>query len=347
MSISFTTRPLTWRQVIKQNTRRSYMVMFTFLLIYTGLGFLCDVLIMLNHHPDMSFSFAAHEILSLKQWPWATLSMFGVGSISILVTLVFHDKLMLMGTEYHEVNPEKASDLQEKQLYNVVEEMKVAAGLSFMPKIYIIEADYMNAFASGISEKSAMIAITRGLMNKLNRQELQAVMAHELSHIRHQDIKLTLMVGVLSNLMLMVVDILFYNYIFGRNDDSRNDRGGNVIMMIVLLLRYVLPIITVLLMMYLSRTREYMADSGAVELMRENESLASALLKISDDHLSHQDRYAQEYGETKHEELRNSAYIFDPRAYDPVKSFLSLWDTHPSIEDRLKALGIKIGGNAS
>lgn len=104
--------------------------------------------------------------------------------------------------------------LEEKKLYNVIEEMKVAAGLSFMPKVYIIEADYMNAFASGLSEKSAMVAITRGLMNKLDRAELQAVMAHELSHIRHQDIKLTMMASVLSNIMLIIVDLLFYNLIF-------------------------------------------------------------------------------------------------------------------------------------
>lgn len=93
--------------------------------------------------------------------------------------------------------------------------MKVAAGMRFMPKVYIIEANYMNAFASGFSDQSAMVAITRGLMNKLNRQELQAVMAHELSHIRHQDMKLTMMVAILSNLMLMVVDALFYNLMFG------------------------------------------------------------------------------------------------------------------------------------
>ena len=342
MSISITSGPSNWRQVLQQNARRTYAVMFTFLLIYTALGFFCDLLIISSNHPDMSLSDAAHEILTLQQWPWATLSMFGVGVASIMITLTFHNKIIMMGTDYHEVTPESSQDLQEKQLYNVVEEMKVAAGLSYMPKIYIINADYMNAFASGFTEKSAMIAITRGLMNKLNRQELQAVMAHELSHIRHQDIKLTLMVGVLSNLMLMVVDVIFYQYIFGQNTNDRSDKSNNGILMIVMLLRYVLPIMTVILMMYLSRTREYMADSGAVELMRENESLARALIKINQDYADNQEQYVDEYRNTKHEEFRKAAYLFDPSAYDPVKSFSSLWDTHPSIEDRLKALGIKI-----
>src|SRR5436189_6418504 len=100
--------------------------------------------------------------------------------------------------------------------------MKIAAGLQYMPRVFIIEADYMNAFASGYSEKSAMVAITRGLMEKLNRSELQAVMAHELSHIRHNDIKLKLMASVLANLMIMELDIFFYNAIFSRrNNDER------------------------------------------------------------------------------------------------------------------------------
>ena len=85
-----------------------------------------------------------------------------------------------------------------------------------MPKVYVIDADYMNAFASGYSEKSAMVAITQGLISKLNRAELQAVMAHELSHIRHMDIKLTLMAAVLSNITLIVIDLLFRSVIFGQ-----------------------------------------------------------------------------------------------------------------------------------
>src|SRR5438270_7626552 len=93
--------------------------------------------------------------------------------------------------------------------------MKVAASIRYMPKVFIIEANYMNAFASGYSEKSSMVAITRGLMNKLTREEMKAVMAHELSHIRHLDIKLTLMASVLSNIILMVLDILYFSVLFG------------------------------------------------------------------------------------------------------------------------------------
>ena len=333
----FTAGNVNWRGVLQSNTRRTFWVMSTFVVIYSLLGFLCDVLLLLNSYPNIQPANAVNLLLHFQVVPWATISMLAVAVLSIFITITFHDKLMLMGTDSREITPENAKTLEEKQLYNVIEEMKVAAGLHFMPKVYIIDADYMNAFASGFTEKSAMVAITRGLMTKLNRQELQAVMAHELSHIRHQDIKLTLMVGVLSNLMLMVVDVLFYNYIYGsnRNGDSKN----NGFLTLIIFLRYGLPLITMLLMLYLSRTREYMADSGAVELMRENESLASALLKISGDHEQHEAAYQQMYGQTKHEEFRKEAYIFDPGSFDPVKSISTLFSTHPSIEDRLKAMG--------
>lgn len=333
-----TAGPADWRAVIRDNGRRTKMVMLTFILIYTALGFLADIFILMNNHPDLTFQQALHLLLGLQVVPWATISMLGVALLSLLITIKLHDKLMLMGTEAHEITSENVTDLSEKQLYNVIEEMKVAAGLRFMPKVYVIDADYMNAFASGFTDKSAMVAITKGLMTKLNRQELQAVMAHELSHVRHQDIKLTLMVGVLSNLMLMVVDMLFYNVIYGENDGSRN----NPLFAIIILIRYGLPLVTMLLMFYLSRTREYMADSGAVELMRDNESLANALLKIQGDHEANKDEYKTAYGTTRHEEFRNAAYIFDPSEFDPVKSLMSLFSTHPSIEDRLKAIGFKI-----
>jgi heat shock protein HtpX len=247
-----------------------------------------------------------------------------------------YDRIMLLGTDSHEVTLETAKNLQEKQLYNVIEEMKVAAGLRFMPKVFIIEADYMNAFASGYSEKSAMVAITRGLMEKLDRAELQAVMAHELSHIRHHDIKLTLMVAVLSNILLIVVDVLFYSVVFGR--DRRDD---NRLVIVIIVLRYVLPLITVVLALFLSRTRELMADAGTVELMRDNEPMARALLKISQDHQVHAEEYTKAYGQTAHEEVRQAAYLFDPSDIDPVKSLSSVFSTHPSISERLDALGFK------
>lgn len=323
-----------WRDQLKRNEKKTRAVIIAFIAIYVAVGLLVDVVILQKTYPSLTISQSLYVLVTFHKAPLATLIMGTIAVISLMVTYALYDRLMLMGTDYHEISPKTARNLQEKQLYNVVEEMKVAAGLRYMPKVFMIEANYMNAFASGYSEKSAMVAITRGLMEKLDRAEMQAVMAHELSHIRHHDIKLNLMVGVLSNILLIVIDVLFYSVIFGkdRKDDNR-------LVMVIVLLRYVLPVLTVLLTLFLSRTREYMADAGAVELMRDNEPMARALLKISDDHQTHPEEYAQEYGQTAHEEVRHASYLFDPSDIDSVKSLQSAFSTHPDIQDRLKAIG--------
>lgn len=340
----YQTSAANWRENIRLNQRRTYFVIATFIIIYILLGLLLDLLLYSNHYPRAPLSLILKALLTWQITPYATIVTAIIAIISLWVTFTFSDKLMLLGTEYTQITPETARTLEEKQLYNIIEELKVAAGLSYMPKVYIIEADYMNAFASGYSEKSAMVAITRGLMQKLNRSELQAVMAHEMSHIRHMDIKLTLMASVLSNLMLMILDVLFYSLIFGGSrsrDESGRGGGANVILIVVVLLRYILPLITVLLMLYLSRTREYMADAGCVELTRDNTPLARALLKIQGDHEQNQAHYAAEYQQTPHESVRREAYIFDPTiAGISARSSLSdLFSTHPSISKRLAALG--------
>lgn len=268
--------------------------------------------------------------------------MLGVALLSVFVTFSLHDKIMMLGTDYYEVTQASANSQSLQQLLNIVEELRIAAGLKFMPKIYIIEADYMNAFASGYSEKSALIAITRGLLAKLSRSELQAVIAHELSHIRHHDIKLTLFAVVLSNIMLIVIDMLFYNALYGggrRNNDGekRDDR----VFVIIMLLRFILPLLTVVLMLYLSRTREYMADAGAVELTRDNTPLALALIKIHDDTASHQDVYERAYNQISNENIRLQSYIFDPTqaGVSIRQATATMFSTHPSLDDRLKAIG--------
>lgn len=330
-----------WREELQRNERKTRWVIALFLAIYAGVGLTVDTIVLEEiQSPHATLEQSLFALLTLKAIPYATLLMIGFAVISLLITYTMYDSIMLLGTDSREITPENAKSLEEKQLYNVIEEMKVASGLQFMPKVYIIEADYMNAFASGYSEKSAMVAITRGLMEKLDRAEMQAVMAHELSHIRHHDIKLTLMVAVLTNILLIVVDVLFYSVVF-RRDNRRDD---NQIILVITLLRYILPLITVVLTLFLSRTREYMADSGAVELMRDNEPMARALLKISQDHQQHAAHYTDEYGNTAHEQVRQASYLFDPSSIDPVKSFNNAFSTHPGIDDRLRALGFKRKG---
>jgi len=337
---SFSQSTTDWRAVIRSNHRKTFLVIGLFILIYFTIGFLVDMYIYMERFPQVLPANIFHALITGQIFPLATLILLGVAVISLLITFSFHNQLMLMGTEYREITPATAQSTAEQQLYNVVEEMKIAAGLNYMPRVYLIEADYMNAFASGYSEKSAMVAITRGLMQKLNRSELQAVMAHELSHIRHLDIKLTLMASVLANLMVMVLDMLFYQAIFSKR---RSDERGNALLTVIIILRYLLPIINILLLLYLSRTREYMADAGCVQLTRDNHPLASALLKINNDHQENHAIYNAEYQKTPHENVRREAYIFDPvqAGIERTGSLTDMFSTHPSLKDRLAALGFQ------
>lgn len=369
-----------WRTLLERNQRNTRIVIISFILIYMAIGLLIDTYFNLSILPkaqnliprdayahfyshretySYSYSFAPSSIytqsfaswaqiqsvliqlLSFKILPVATLLMTGIAVLSLMIAHFFHKNVVMMGTEYHEVKPEAlgTESIEERQLYNVVEEMKIAAGLKYMPKVYVIEANYMNAFASGLNEKTALVAITRGLLEKLDRDELQAVMAHELSHIRHNDIRLTITVAILSNLMLIAIDLVFRGILYGSNQNK-----DNALKLIIIVIRFVLPIITVLLMMYLSRTREFMADSGCVELMRSNEPLARALLKIDADHKNHVEQYRADYKSTPHEAVRQSSYLYDPNYAHIATDFFSLnnlFSTHPPLEQRLKALGIQ------
>lgn len=326
-----------WRAILKKNKAKSRHVIIFFIALYVSVGLLIDVFLYSHAYPAATLSQILQALITLQVTPFGTLTMGGVAAVSLFITYAAHNRIMLLGTQYHELTADSARSIEEKQLYNVAEEMKMAAGLRFMPRIYVIDADYMNAFASGFSEKSAMMAMTTGLLYKLNRSELQAVMAHELSHIRHLDIKLTLTVSVLSSIMLIAIDILFYSVLYGGRGRNRDNR----FFLIIIFLRYLLPLITVLLSLYLSRTREYMADAGCVELMRDNQPLASALMKIHEDHQANAEEYAYQYGDTPHEEVRRAAYLYDPvkAGVEPVKDITSAFSTHPSISDRLRAIG--------
>ncbi len=339
----YTASRANWRASLRRNRRRTYFVIAIFFAIYIALGLLFDMYFYSGSNPNIPLSQIFYALITLQVTPYATMITCGIAAISLWVTFAFHNKLMLLGANSFELTSENARNPKEKQLYNIVEEMKVAAGLNFMPKVFIINADYMNAFASGYTEKSAMVAITRGLMEKLDRDELQAVMAHEMSHIRHLDIRLTLMASVLANLLLIIVDILFYSFAFGGRGSRRSGDSGGWLVLVIILIRILLPIITVLLVLFLSRTREYMADAGCVELMRTNEPLARALLKIQGDHQQHKSEYKAAYQQTRHEAIRREAYIYDPvkAGIDSKTAISDFFSTHPSIKKRLEAIGFR------
>lgn len=323
-----------YRQVLAENKKKTNVIIFIFLTMYIFIGLLADVALqypgVVSQDPQAKL---VDSFVNMVIIPWATITMMVIGFVSVMITFKAHDKMMLWGSEYEEIDSNSEISIEEKRLYNVVEELKIAANLTYMPKVYLIHADYMNAFASGYSEKSAMVAITTGLMEKLDRAELQAVMAHEISHIKHMDIKLTLFVGVLSNIMLLVLDLLmdFFRFTGGGSSKDNNNGGGHIKMIafiVILALRLIFPIVALFLTMFLSRTREYMADAGAVKLTRDKDAMATALLKIHAD-------YAEFEYDDPGVKVRKAAYI-----YNPVKSFFSeAFSTHPPIEERLRYLG--------
>lgn len=305
---------MSYKEIIRLNRKKTKIVMAIYIAIYCCIGLLLDV-VLLNHPGGLGESL--YLLVNFIVFPKATFVMIVIGVISIFVSIKFFDKVLLQGDEYIQVDA-NSQDHASRQIYNIVEELCVAANIRKMPKVYIIQADYMNAFASGWGDNS-LVAITTGLMSKLKRDEIQAVMAHEITHIRHEDIKLTLIVGVLSNVMLFAVNIFVRMFMYGRRE-----KGANAAKMILLLLQFILPIITMILQMYLSRSREYMADSGAVELMRDPDAMANALCKISGDYS------ANNYRNVDTNSARKSAYIF-------VKGD-SLFSTHPNVKNRIKAL---------
>ncbi|MFA5238479.1 MAG: M48 family metallopeptidase [Phycisphaerae bacterium] len=223
------------------------------------------------------------------------------------------------------------------QLFNIVEEMKIAAGLPAMPKIYIIPDPAPNAFATGKSPQSASVAVTAGLLGRLNRDELQGVIAHEMSHILHRDILYVTLAGVMLGSIVLISQVflrsMFYSSMGSRRRYSSGGKGGGqgaAVMLIVALVAAILaPIMAQLFYFALSRRREYLADAGAARLTRYPEGLASALEKIAGDP-SPQLAAANK--------VTAPMYIVNPFKKAKARKLSDLTSTHPPISERVKIL---------
>jgi heat shock protein HtpX len=318
-----------WRGVARKNLVKSRWVIASFFMIYAALGALIDWI----------YFYSQHQIPTQFELSGTIIFMVVLAGLSYLSGRFFAKTMMLHGLEYQEVNAD--SEVEEDQaLYGIVEEMKIAASLNYMPKIYVANCGYMNAFATGWNEKNAAIVITRPLMNILTRDELQAVVAHEITHIRNQDVRLSSSVFVMSGLLLFLIDVIFRSLIYGGASRRREKGGVLPILLLVFALRIILPIVTMALGMFLSRSREFMADSGAVELTRQNEPLARALIKIHQQHQTDQS-LNDEYANMPNESLRSGSYLYDPRM-SGFKNWLNVgqwFSSHPSLDQRLKQLG--------
>ena len=213
----------------------------------------------------------------------------------------------------------------DPELYNVVEEMAIASAAP-LPPVYLIEDTAMNAFATGRDPEHAALAITRGLRETLTRDELQAVIAHEMSHVRHYDIRLAMLLATLVGLVVLVCDSL-PRTLRRAGRRSRGRRGGGAILILAIALAIIAPFFAKFIQLAASRQREYMADAGAVELTRNPEAMILALKRLGGD---------KEILEVAN---RATAHMY---IVQPIKKWEArakgMFATHPSIDDRVRRI---------
>lgn len=312
----------TFRDLIAANKRSSVILVVLFCLFTAVIAMLLGLAVLFYLAPD------AASALNLKE-------AFVVGGVAAALSLfiswlayVAGDSLVLAVSGAHRIQHE-----DDPELFNVVEEMAIAAGVP-MPQVYLMNDVALNAFATGRDPAHGIVAITTGLRGKLRRDELQGVIAHEMSHIRNYDIRLMLLLAVLVGSIVMLAD-LFWQILRwgpgGRSSSKDGDKGGGLIVLIVfvlaILLAIIAPILAHIIQMAVSRQREYLADASAVELTRYPQGLMNALRKLEADPtpLQHANR--------------GTAHLF---IVNPIKKFSDLSNTmfssHPPLKDRIQRL---------
>lgn len=293
---------LTYTEITKNKTYSVLLIMI-FLLVIIGLGFV------------FSQAYGTPEIL-----------FFTVifSTVSALISYFFSDKIALSMSGAKEINLQS-----NPELYRIVENLSIAAGLP-IPKIFIIEDTALNAFATGRNPNNAVVAVTRGLLERLDKTELEGVLAHELSHVGNYDIRFMTLVVVLVGIVTLLADWMLRMSFFGGKRDNNNG-GSPIFLLIGVGLAILSPIIAMLIQLAVSRKREFLADATGALITRYPEGLASALEKIAADH--------------EPLEVANKAtahlYISNPlkdHEKDGQSWFANLFNTHPPIEERIKRL---------
>lgn len=300
-----------WEQ-IRVNKRNSVILLGLMGAVLCGLGFL------------LGFAFGGGP-----EAGWVGIFVAAcIWLVMMMVSLFSGDQILLASSRAKPVTEEV-----HPQLFNVVEEMTIAANLPKMPAVYIINDPAPNAFATGRNPQHASVAVTAGLLARLNRDELQGVIAHEISHILHRDILYVTVAGVMLGAIVLLSQVffrgMFYSAWGGRRYSSRsreNGGGAQVLIMILAIFAAILaPLFAQILYFSLSRKREYLADAGAVRLTRYPEGLAGALEKIAGTELSMESA----------NKVTAPMYIANPFR---GRKAVNLFSTHPPIEERIRIL---------
>ena len=286
-------------QAISSNRVKSVVVLLVFVIILVALGYVFGEYTGIRELTPVALVFAL---------------------ISVLTSYYYSDSIVL---GISRARPARKEDYPE--LYNDVEGLAIAAGLP-MPRIYTIDDTAPNAFATGRDPQHAVIAVTTGLLQKLDRQELEGVIGHEMSHIKDYDIRFMTIVAVLVGTIALLSDWMRRIAWFG-GGRSRRDSGGGIIALLGLVLAIVAPVIALLMQMALSRTREYLADAQGAMLTRYPEGLASALEKLA------ADREPLEVAN------KATAHLYIVNPLTEHKGMVNnLFDTHPPITERVRRL---------
>ncbi|MSO21458.1 MAG: hypothetical protein EXQ56_13575 [Acidobacteria bacterium] len=328
----------------RANIRNTWNVVTVFIILYLFIGIGFDYFYLGFSPWAGAASTNSSDAETVASFPWASAIALFIAGGQTWWGMRFGDQAVLKASGAKLVDF-STTDPNERQLLNVVEEMKIASGLP-MPKVYIIPDSDPNAFATGQDPDHASVAATRGLIEKLNREELQAVMAHEMSHIRNLDIKLMTTVAALVGALALLSDWAGRSMRFGGGSNSKRESkgggGGAALLFGIWLLAVILaPFLAQMLAMAISREREYLADASGAELSRNPGALASALKKIE-----------MEFSPTKSIH-RGTAHlcIADPlgRKMDLREGFFAdMFATHPPMFKRISKLTqMSYGSHAS
>ena len=304
----------------RRNNVKSLMLLLFFPLLLFALMYIgCFVFFLLlsdDYDYYNSFLQANNSFIELYLWGAAILSVWFVIAYFMNVRII--DK----ATGAHTLDRK-----ENKRVYNLVENLCISCGMS-MPKIHIIEDPALNAFASGVSSKSYTITLTRGIIDKLDDKELEGVVAHELTHIRNNDVRVLIISIVFVGVFGMLAELSWRLLFSGRRSSGKDNKNGGIVIL-VLVLAVVGYIVSILMRFAISRNREYMADAGAVTLTKDSMALASALRRISGN------------STLRKEQSESVARLFiehNPPERGLKAMFDSLCATHPPIEKRIAVL---------
>lgn len=307
-----------------RNNFRSLLLLCLFPCLVVGLLFVfCYLLVYFAHSSASEVDVMGNAVALFIQW-----APYVLGGVLIWFLIAYFANTSIINSA---TGARPLERKENKRIYNLVENLCMSQGMA-MPKINIIDDDSLNAYASGINKKSYTITLSKGIVEKLNDEELEAVIAHELSHIRNHDVRLLIISIVFVGIFSMVAQIALRSVYYSSFTRRKNDKEGGALL-IILLAMAVAAIgyfFAILMRFAISRKREYLADAGAAEMTKNPFALASALRKISAD---------PDIEAVKREDV---AQLFIQHPGKQAKSALSglsgLFATHPPIEKRIQIL---------